>query len=159
MTISAEAQAIIDDLKASLTKLTEQNTQLVDAQVQSAMQVREAEAVALCERLKLPATEVEINFSEIGGQPEKAKTSWKPFLVSLSEQQFEAFGQLASDLAKSSDNGGGGLMFSEFDKPLGTGTSATPISLSEADTENLSKRVTEARRKALAAYGTGKAIS
>ena len=158
MTISPEAQAIIDDLKASLTKLTEQNTQLVVAQVQSAMQVREAEAVALCERLKLPATEVEINFSEIGGQPEKAKTSWKPFLVSLSEQQFEAFGQLASDLAKSSDNGGG-LMFSEFDKPLGTGTSVTSISLSEADTKDLSKRVNQAREKALTAYSTGKAIS
>jgi hypothetical protein len=158
MTISPEAQAQIDQLAAQIAELTKQNTQLVDAQVQSAMAVREAEAVALCERLKLPATEVEINFSEIGGKAEKAKTSWKPFLVSLGEQQFEAFGQLASDLAKSSDNGGG-LMFSEFDKPLGTGTSATPISLSEADTKDLSKRVNQAREKALTAYSTGKAIS
>jgi hypothetical protein len=78
----------------------------------------------------------------------------------LSEQQFEAFGQLASDLAKSSSSdNGGGLMFSEFDKPLGTGTSTTPISLSEADTENLSKRVNQAREKALTAYSTGKPVS
>jgi hypothetical protein len=155
MTISPEAQAIIDELRSSVTKLTEQNTQLVDAQVQSAMQVREAEAVALCERLKLPATEVEINFSEVGSEAKKAKTSWKPFLVSLSEEQFQAFGELANDLAKTGGDGGG-LMFSEFDKPMSTGAGTSAISLSEADTKKLSERVSEARQKALIAYSTGK---
>ncbi len=149
-----EAQVQINELQASITSLTEQNTQLVDAQVQSAMQVREAEAVSLCERLKLPATEVEINFAEVGSESTKAKTSWKPFLVSLSEQQFQAFGELSNDLAKSGSEETGGLMFSEFDKPASRGT----IELSEADTQKLSTRVNEARQKALTAYSTGKPL-
>lgn len=156
MTISPEAQAQIDELRAQVNQLTEQNTQLVDAQVNSAMQVREAEAVALCERLKLPATEVEINFSEVGSEAKKAKTAWKPFLVSLSEEQFQAFGELASDLSKSGEEENGGLMFSEFDKPS---SPKNTIELSEADTQKLSVRVNEARKKALTAYSTGQPLS
>ena len=156
MTISPEAQAQIDELRAQVNQLTEQNTQLVDAQVNSAMQVREAEAVALCERLKLPATEVEINFSEVGSEAKKAKTAWKPFLVSLSEEQFQAFGELAGDLSKPNEEESGGLMFSEFDKPS---TPKNTIELSEADTQKLNVRVNEARQKALTAYSTGQPLS
>ena len=151
MTIPAETQAQIDQLTAKVAELTAQNTQLVDAQVSAAMQTRDAQAMALCEKYQLPADEIEINFSEPGQESKKVKTTWKPFLVSLSEEQFQAFSGLAGGLKKSESGDAGGLMFSEFDKPDNRGT----VELSAADTGKLNDRLKEARKRAITAYSTG----
>lgn len=156
MEISAEAQAIIDQLKADNSILTERVTSLVDAQADAAMATREAQVVGLCERLKLPNEEVEINFSEAGEAAKKVKTTWKPFLVSLSEEQFQAFSGLADGLVKAAgDSDSGGLMFSEFDRPANGGN----VELNAADSTKLGEALKAKRHLAIAAYSSGKAMA
>lgn len=152
MTIE-ELEAKVAELSQQNAQLATQNNQLIETQVAATMGARESAATMLCEKYSLGESEVEITFSEPGEAKQTAKTGWKPFLVSLSEKQFEAFKNLAPTL---SGTRASEFNFSEFDT---AGSAAgSLVNLTESDAV-LAKRMTDAREKARQSYLLGKPMS
>jgi len=152
MTIE-ELEAKVAELSQQNAQLATQNNQLIETQVAATMGARESAATMLCEKYSLGESEVEITFSEPGEAKQTAKTGWKPFLVSLSEKQFEAFKNLAPTL---SGTRASEFNFSEFD--TAGSAEGSLVNLTESDAV-LAKRMTDAREKARQSYLLGKPMS